>query len=231
MLINRNTLKKTIATLLCASGVLAIQDTAFARDQFVGPRIEVRGTWSQLLANNYDAGYCYAYVGSNKCVSYPSKKLSSQTSVGGEIGYDAPLSSSATIGVYGRYDFGSGSNQNGNITYETKNNFAFGAKVGFGRKTANIYLKAGYQNWKVVTTVPNIGFNNNLVPVVFGPPIVSTSQIGGLDIATGVDVSVAKKFYIGGEIGGGIMGGDSSVSGLNTQLKTLRLAVKIGTHF
>lgn len=162
-------------------------------------------------------------------MSYPSKKLSSQTSVGVEVGYDAPLGSSATIGAYGRYDFGSDTSQDGNLSYKSRNNYAFGAKVGFGRNASNIYLKLGYQNWAVDTVEPNIGFNSNNVPFV-GPAIVSRSNLGGLDIAAGADFRVASRIYAGAEIGGGVLGGDSSVSGLNTGLKTLRLAAKIGMH-
>lgn len=221
---------RMILLAAAAVGAISVTDTAFARDTFIGPRVEVRGSWSELLANNYDAGYCYAYVGSNTCISYPSKKLSSQTAVGAEVGYDAPLGSNATIGAYGRYDFGSDSNQDGNLQYKSKNNFAIGAKVGYGRKASNIYLKIGYQNWTVDTINPNIGFNSNNVPFA-GPAIISKSHLNGVDIAAGIDFRLAGRFYAGGEIGGGVLGGDSSVSGLNTGLKTLRLAAKIGTHF
>eukprot|EP01037_Dinobryon_pediforme_P019412 gene19412-19830_t len=223
MKLDRAVLKNLGIFAVGAVGLIAGDDAAFARDAFVGPRVELRGTWSELLANNYNAGYCYAYVGSNQCVSYPSKKLSSEGAVGGEVGYDAPLSTNATIGVYGRYDFGSGSNQDGNLAYKSKGNFAIGAK-------SNIYFKLGYQNWTVDTLNPNIGFDSNNVLFV-GAPFVSTSHLSGVDIAAGADVLVTKKVYFGGEIGGGVLGGDSSVSGLNTGLKSLRVAVKIGTHF
>ena len=220
MSVCRAWLKNSIFVLSCAAGVVLCQQSALARDAFIGPRAELRGTWSELLANDYNAGYCYAYIGSNQCVSYPSKKLSSQGSVGGEVGYDAPLSSNATIGAYARYDFGSGSNQDGDLTYTSRGNFAIGAKVGLGRTKSNVYFKLGYQNWAVNTTQPG----ND-------PPIVGKSHLSGIDIAVGGDVLVTKKIYFGGEIGGGVLGGDSSVSGLDTGLKTLHVAVKVGTHF
>lgn len=223
-----HSVRRIILAFSGISSVLLINDAALARDVFVGPRAEVRATWSSLLANDYDAGYCYVYVGSDQCVSYPSKKLSSMTSVGGELGYDAPLSGNATIGVYGRYDFGSGENQNGAVRFKVKDNYALGVKLGYGRNRANGYFKLGYQNWKVETTVldSNIGALANAAPA-----FTRSSQRGGIDIALGVDVRVAKRFYIGGELGGGVLSKDMSTAGLDTTLKTLRLAVKVGTHF
>lgn len=49
---------RVIVSAAALAGGLGVAQPALARDAFTGPRNELRGSFSELLANNYNAGYC-----------------------------------------------------------------------------------------------------------------------------------------------------------------------------
>lgn len=146
---------KHIYVFLASSAVLVAPATAAgaaAGASFAGPRVEVRGGWDRTtLSASYDDGVD----------SFSGKGHKSGLDVGGEIGYDTPLSPSLLAGIYGGIEVANTKKcsevfGDDRACLKLGRNLTAGVRLGAKiAPAAMFYVKGGYSNGQLKASYTN----------------------------------------------------------------------------
>ena len=114
-------------------------------------------------------------------------KIGNSVSIGGEVGYDIPLSSSITWGPFVNYEFAKAQTCDAVICEGSNGNLAVGGRLGInvGRK-AQIYGKLAYDRLQLSSSAPSLNWS-------------AGKALNGGQIALGFDYNVSRHLYIGFE--------------------------------
>lgn len=139
-------------------------------------------------------------------------KIGSAVSYGGELGYDAAVGGSWTVGPYATLEFSSVKACDGSYCLKVDNNIGLGGRVGYGFGGKYIvYGKVGYARLKITAT----------------DGITSDSESnGGIQGALGFEGNMGKSAYWGVEANYGDYG---KFEGINVQRR--HVAAKLGFRF
>jgi len=186
---------------------------------FSGPRAEVRLDWAELDAPG--PSYGYSYCGIDFCGSDSSVKLDSNFNVGGELGYDFPLTRRVTVGPYAKFT-NKVSNSSGCVVCNG-DDYAVGIRAGYVLTSKFlIYGKIGYNNLRSrinYNYTDNYGNNNS------GSDIV---HYNGEEFAIGVNYRPSKKYYVGLELAADNYGNGDPYYGGNQRFD---IGLTFGKHF
>jgi opacity protein-like surface antigen len=124
--------------------------------------------------------------------------LSSSAVYGGEIGYDAPVSESVTVGPYLAYDVGNANKCEGVVCYSDGADLSAGVRAAiFGEKWRG-YVGLGYDaysttlSYTVIPVDPTPGFSG------VAPGKYSQSKTrGGVGVTFGADYKLSRHVYTG----------------------------------
>jgi hypothetical protein len=192
---------------------------------FSGPRIEVRVGWSDLTGpsapvggyGGYGAfgGYCGGYsCGSNQ-------ELSSNFTVGGEIGYDVPIARSFTVGPYGRFTTNI-STSSGCLSC-AGDDYSLGVRAGFmASHHFLVYGKIGYNN--LHSSIKYSDINNSGVAYNGS----TAFRYSGEEFGVGVNYIISKKTYIGLEFMDDSYGNGDPYYNANQRFD---IGLSLGMHF
>lgn len=146
---------KYLYVFLASSAVVAAPAAAAGQPagaSFAGPRVEVRGGWDRTTLNaSYDDGVD----------SFAGKGHKSGLDLGGEIGYDTPLSPSLLAGVYGGIELADTKKcsevfGNDRACLKLGRNLTAGIRLGAKiAPKAMFYVKGGYSNGQLKATYTN----------------------------------------------------------------------------
>jgi outer membrane immunogenic protein len=140
-------------------------------------------------------------------------KLGQSVSVGGEVGYDLPVSEKVTVGPYFTYDYASTENCDGlGNCLGSDGNWIAGARVGVnvGAK-AQVYAKIGYDQFRLKASIPGAS------------GVETLSGVGG---SLGADFNLSRSTYAGFELNYADLG---DFAGINFQRR--HVAAKVGMRF
>lgn len=191
---------------------------------FSGPRIEVRAGWSDLTGpsvsgGGYGGGYG-GYCGGYSCGS--SQDLSKNISIGGEVGYDVPISGSFTVGPYG--EFTTNLSTSSGCLSCAKDDYSLGARAGFmASRRFLVYGKIGYN--RLHSSISYSYTSGSSGSTVSGS---TNFNYTGAEFGIGTNYLVSKKTYIGLEFVNDSYGnGDPYYNGN----QRLNISLSLGTHF
>jgi outer membrane immunogenic protein len=139
-------------------------------------------------------------------------KLGQSVSVGGEIGYDLPVSEKVTVGPYFTYDYANSETCDAGACLGSDGNWNAGARLGInvGSK-AQVYVKAGYNEMRLKASIP--GFTG-------------VETLNGPAGAIGADFNLSKSAYAGFELAYADLG---EFADINFQRRFV--AAKVGMRF
>jgi len=190
---------------------------------FSGPRAEVRADWSDLTGpsttnGGYGGGYG-GYCGGYSCSS--SQKLSSNIGIGGEIGYDVPISHSFTVGPYAGF-MTNISTSSGCLSC-TGNDYSIGIRAGFiASHRFLVYGKIGYNSL-------NSNINYAITSATTGAITTGSTSFNytGAEYGVGINYLVSKKTYLGLELMGDSYGNGDPYYGGNQRFN---IGLSLGMH-
>jgi hypothetical protein len=159
---------------------------------FSGPRVEVRADWSSLTGSSASNGGYGGYCGGYAC-GY-SQGLSNNINLGGEVGYDVPISSSFTVGPYGKFTTNV-STSSGCVACGG-NDYSLGIRAGvMASRRFLVYGKIGYNSLE--STI-----NYTIVPSAPGQSANASTNFKytGAEFGLGMNYIFSKKSYIGLEL-------------------------------
>jgi opacity protein-like surface antigen len=126
--------------------------------------------------------------------------LSSSAVYGGEIGYDAPVSESVTVGPYLAYDVGNANKCE--TSYPVTVCYSDGADLSVGVRAAmrgekwRGYVGLGYDGYSTTLSSRYIGITLAAVSSS-GNTISETKTRGGVGVTFGADYKLSRKVYAG----------------------------------
>lgn len=139
-------------------------------------------------------------------------KIGQSVSIGGELGYDLPVSSKVTVGPFVNYEYARSKDCAYDFCLGSDGNFAAGGRVGFalGEKS-QLYVKVGYDSMKLKATA--YGYSDS-------------ESLDGVQGAIGFDYNINDAFYVGIEANYADLG---QFEGINFQRR--HVAISAGTRF
>lgn len=191
---------KFIFSLAAIAAVVAATPSYADTEKLSGPRVELRLGYETPTVSN---GSVY--------------KLGNSASVGGELGYDLPVSHAVTVGPFVNYDYASAndcaSDSYGNsICLGSDGNLAGGGRVGFRLGSrVQVYAKAGYDSFRLKASINGVS---------------GSKSLNGVMGALGIDFNVTRAIYLGAELNYADLG---SFSGVNFQRR--HVALTAGARF
>lgn len=127
-------------------------------------------------------------------------KLGQSVSIGGEIGYDIPVSAKVTVGPFVNYDYARSKDCASGYCLGSDGNLAAGGRIGINLGSAlQLYGKLGYDRMKLKATYEGDS---------------GTETLDGVMGGIGLDYNLSSKAYVGVEINYADLG---SFEGINFQ--------------
>lgn len=139
-------------------------------------------------------------------------KIGQSVSIGGEVGYDLPVSSKVTVGPFANYEFADSKTCENGICLGSDGNIAAGGRIGLNVGTrAQLYAKVAYDSFKLKGSINGAS---------------DTKSLDGIQGAIGFDYALSQSTYVGFEADYADLG---SFAGLNFQRR--HVAVTAGIRF
>ena len=166
--------------LLLAVALGAIVTTpAYAQDSFVaakdGLRVEGRANWERINDPEEDIGINY--------------ELGSGIALGGEVGYDFPVSQNVVVGPYANYETSSVESCEGDFCVSSGGYWAAGLHAGvIVGESGMVYGKIGYGQ-QTIDVVGPLNIDGTIVN------FDESESGGGYNFGLGYDHSFGQNFY------------------------------------
>jgi len=181
--------------LLLAATLVA--QPALAND-FSGLRAEVRVGYETPTVSGLGDGKVY--------------KLGNSASIGGEFGYDVPVSEKVNLGPFINADYANAKDCGAGLCLGSGGNLLVGGRVGLAvADAAEVYFKLGYDQFKLKASA--LGAEGS-------------KSLGGVGGELGLNYKIGRKFYVGASLNYADLG---EFAGLNFQRR--HVSLHIGSRF